>query len=65
MALPFRHKKSWSEREIDQLKEFYRKRVPHREIASKLRRTLNAIESKALELGISGRGKRKKRVLGR
>jgi hypothetical protein len=33
----------------------------HRVIAKQLKRTLNAVESKAMELGISGRRKRAKK----
>ncbi len=53
MALPQKHKRPWSKLEVTQLKEMYRKRVPHRTIASKLKRTLNAVESKATELGLA------------
>ncbi|MBI4790335.1 MAG: hypothetical protein HY782_25155 [Chloroflexi bacterium] len=60
MALPLKHNKSWTSQEIAQLKEMYRKKVLHRDIASKLKRTLNAIESKAIELGISSRRRIKK-----
>ena len=55
MALPRKHNKPWTSQEVTQLKNLYRKKVLHRDIASKLRRTLNAVESKAMELGISGR----------
>lgn len=55
MALPRKHNKPWTSQEVTQLKNLYRKKVLHRDIASKLRRTLNAVESKAIELGISGR----------
>ncbi len=55
MALPRKHNKPWTAQEVTQLKNLYRKKVLHRDIASKLRRTLNAVESKAIELGISGR----------
>jgi hypothetical protein len=40
----------------------YRKKVLHRDIASRLKRTLNAVESKAMELGLSGK-RRLKRAL--
>ena len=62
MALPGKHNKPWTKHEITQLKELYRKKVLHRSIASRLKRTLNAIESKAIELGISGRRKAKRMV---
>ncbi len=53
MALPHKHKRPWSKQEVTQLKEMYRKRVPHRTIATRLKRTLNAVESKATELGLA------------
>ena len=59
MALPSKHNKSWTKQEITQLKDMYRKKVLHRDIASRLRRTLNAVESKATELGLALRGKKK------
>jgi hypothetical protein len=62
MALPGKHNKPWTNQEIGQLKEMYRKKILHRDIASKLKRTLNAIESKAIELGISGRRKARRAV---
>ncbi len=62
MALPGKHNKPWTNQEIAQLKEMYRKKILHRDIASKLKRTLNAIESKAIELGISGRRKARRAV---
>ncbi len=62
MALPLKHNKPWTKQEIGQLRDMYRKKVLHRDIASKLKRTLNAIESKAIELGISGRRKIKKAI---
>ncbi len=57
MALPSKHNKPWTKQEVTQLKEMYRKKVLHRDIASKLKRTLNAVESKAIEIGISGKRK--------
>jgi hypothetical protein len=62
MALPGKHNKPWTKQEIAQLKEMYKKKVLHRDIATKLKRTLNAIESKAIELGISGKRQIKKAV---
>jgi hypothetical protein len=59
MANPAKHGKSWTKRDIALLKEHYRKGTLHRKIATELRRTLNAVESKAMELGISGKRKRK------
>lgn len=62
MALPRKHKKTWTANEVTQLKDLYRKKVLHRDIASRLKRTLNAVESKAMELGLSGK-RRLKRAL--
>ncbi len=59
MANPLKHNKSWTEKEISLLKEHYRKGTLHRDIAAKLKRTLNAIESKATELGIASRRRRR------
>jgi hypothetical protein len=58
MATPAKHNKGWSKEEITYLKDAYRKGVLHREIAAKLKRTLNAVESKATELGIKSRRKK-------
>lgn len=60
MASPAKHNKSWTEREVSLLKEHYRKGTLHREIAKTLRRTLNAVESKAMELRLKSK-RRKKR----
>jgi hypothetical protein len=60
MAKPAKHNKSWTKPEITLLKEHYRKGTLHREIAAKLKRTLVAVESKAMELGLSSRRKKKK-----
>ncbi len=62
MALPSKHNKPWTKQEVTQLKEMYRKKVLHRDIASRLKRTLNAIESKAIELGYSSRRKVKRAI---
>jgi hypothetical protein len=62
MAMPLKHNRPWTEKEIDQLKELYKQKVLHRDIASKLKRTLNAIESKAMEVGISGRNRKKAKL---
>ncbi len=59
MALPAKHNKPWSKQEITQLKDLYRKKVLHRDIASRLHRTLTAVESKATVLGLAARGKKK------
>jgi hypothetical protein len=61
MAKPAKHNKPWSTKEVATLREMYRKQVLHRVIAKQLKRTLNAVESKAMELGISGRRKRAKK----
>jgi hypothetical protein len=61
MAQPAKHNKGWSAQEITILKESYRKGVLHREIAKQLKRTLNAVESKATELGVKSRRKRAKK----
>lgn len=59
MAQPAKHNKSWTPQEITLLKLHYRKGTLHREIAKTLRRTLNAVESKATELGLSSQRKKK------
>jgi hypothetical protein len=59
MAKPAKHNKSWAPQEITFLKESYRKGTLHREVAAKLKRTLNAVESKASELGLVSRRKKK------
>ncbi len=56
---PAKHNKSWTKKEVDSLREMYRKKVLHRVIASQLKRTLNAVESKAIELKISRRRRKK------
>lgn len=53
MAQPAKHNKDWSTDEIALLKKLYAKKVVHRDIAKQLKRTLNAVESKATELGIT------------
>ena len=58
MAKPAKHNKGWSKQEIVLLKESYRKGVLHREIAKLLKRTLNAVESKATELNLKSRRKK-------
>jgi hypothetical protein len=61
MAKPAKHNKPWTKQEVAKLREMYRKKTLHRVIAKELKRTLNAVESKAMELGISGRRKRAKK----
>ncbi|MBI5300544.1 MAG: hypothetical protein HY868_00290 [Chloroflexi bacterium] len=46
------HNKPWTKQEVAQLKKLYHK-VVHREIAAQLNRTVSAVESKAIELGIT------------
>ena len=58
MAQPAKHNKAWTKAEVTELRDMYRKKVLHRDIAKKLKRTLNAVESKAMELGISSRRKK-------
>jgi hypothetical protein len=53
MPTPAKHAKSWSKEDVALLKKLYAKKVVHREIAAQLKRTLNAVESKAKDLGIT------------
>ena len=50
------HTKPWSKADIVELRKFYRKML-HRELAGKLGRTLNSVESKATELGLTQKRK--------
>ncbi|MEW5718554.1 MAG: hypothetical protein AB1817_08010 [Chloroflexota bacterium] len=59
MAKPSKHGKPWSKQEVALLKAHYRKGTLHRVIAADLKRTLVAVESKAMELGLSSRRKKK------
>lgn len=59
MPKPAKHNKAWSAQEIALLKEHYRKGTLHREIAKTLKRTINAIESKATELGLKSKRRKK------
>jgi hypothetical protein len=52
---PTKHNKEWTSKDVAALREMYRKKVVHRAIAAKLGRTLNAVESKATELGLATR----------
>jgi len=61
MAKPAKHNKDWTAQDVTLLKELYRKKTLHRVIAQQLKRTLNAVESKAMELKLSGRRKKAKR----
>ena len=53
MAQPTKHKQAWTKEEVATLKKLYAKQVVHREIAKQLKRTIAAVESKAVELGIT------------
>jgi hypothetical protein len=61
MAKPAKHNKAWSTKEVATLRDLYRKQVLHRTIAKQLKRTLNAVESKAMEIGISGKRRNAKK----
>jgi hypothetical protein len=61
MAGPAKHNKAWGAQDVALLREMYRKKVVHREIAAKLKRTLNAVESKATELGLTKSRKKAKK----
>ena len=60
MAKPAKHNKPWTKQEVVLLRELYRKNTLHRVIAARLKRTLNAVESKAIEQGISHPRKKNK-----
>ena len=60
MAQPAKHNRSWTPQDIAFLKQQYRKGTLHRDIAKGLKRTLNAVESKATELGLKSRKKKAK-----
>ncbi len=59
MAKPRKHNKPWTAKEIAFVREHYRKGTLHRVIAKELKRTLNAVESKATELGIKSKRRKK------
>jgi hypothetical protein len=59
MAKPSMHGKPWSKAELTLLKKHYHKGTLHRVIAATLKRTLVAVESKAMELGLSSRRRKK------
>jgi hypothetical protein len=61
MAKPAKHNKEWTKNDVTKLRAMYRRKVLHRVIAKELRRTLNAVESKAMELGLSSRRKKAKK----
>ncbi len=61
MAKPAKHNKEWTENDVTKLRAMYRQKALHRVIAKELRRTLNAVESKAMELGLSSRRKKAKK----
>ena len=56
---PAKHNREWTSKDVATLKEMYRKKVVHRVIASQMGRTLNAVESKATELHLATRKRRK------
>ena len=58
---PTKHNKSWTAKDMATLREMYRKKVVHRVIAKQMGRTLNAVESKATELGLARRRRKAKR----
>ena len=55
MAKPGKHNNPWTAQEIAFLKAHYKKGTLHREIAKSLKRTINAVESKATELGLKSK----------
>ena len=55
MARPAKHNRPWSLKELTFLRGAYRKGTLHRNIAKQLKRTLNAVESKASVLGLKSR----------
>jgi hypothetical protein len=55
MTSPAKHNKPWSKEDFALLKKLYSKKVAHREIAVQLKRTLNAVESKAWNWGLRPR----------
>jgi sorbitol-specific phosphotransferase system component IIA len=59
MAQPAKHNRAWTPKDIADLKLHYRKGTLHREIAKGLKRTLNAVESKATELGLVSKRRKK------
>ncbi len=58
---PAKHNRPWTQKDEDTLREMYRKKIVHRVIASQMRRTLNAVESKATELRLAGKRRKSKR----
>jgi hypothetical protein len=52
---PAKHAKPRNKDDVAMLKKLYAKKVVHRDIAKQLRRTVSAVESKAKELGITGK----------
>ena len=55
MGNPNKHNTPWSKEDVALLKKLYRQKVVHREIATQLKRTITAVESKATELGLAGK----------
>ncbi len=58
---PAKHNKEWSANDVATLRDMYRKKVVHREIAKQMGRTLNAVESKATELRLARRRRKAKK----
>lgn len=56
---PAKHNREWTAKDVTTLREMYRKKVVHRMIAKEMGRTLNAVESKATELHLATRKRRK------
>ena len=52
-----KHTKPWSKEDVALLKKRYAKKMPYREIAAELKRTLDAVKSKAKKLGIASKRK--------
>jgi hypothetical protein len=55
MPSPAKHAKPWSKEDVALLKKLYAKKMVHREIAAQLKRTLNAVESKAKDLSLTSK----------
>ena len=58
---PAKHNREWTAKDVTVLREMYRKKVVHRLIAKEMGRTLNAVESKATELGLATRKRKAKK----
>ena len=53
MAKLAKHNTPWSKEDVALLKKLYAKKMPYREIAAQLKRTLDAVKSKAKTLDIT------------